>query len=206
MQLLWPEIVAEVRGLSVAATAAGLALGLLLWLFGWLGHRFWIVLAATAAAGIAGMYLHPIFGAKSLLVALLLAVAGGMLALSLVRVVAFAAGGLAVWVAARAVAPAWDEPLVCFLAGGLAGMLLFRLWTMALTSFLGALLMGYSGLALAERFGKMDAVLAAESRALLINWIVLGAALVGLGLQLLLDRWRSRRRRRRAPSARGGSA
>ena len=195
MQLVWPEVLAEVRGLSVTVCGAGLALGFLLWLFGWLGHRFWIVLLATAGAGVLGLYLNPVFGAGSLLVGLLLAVAGGVLALSLVRVVAFAAGGLALWLTIRATIPAWNEPLVCFLVGGLAGVLLFRLWTMALTSFAGTILMAYFGLSLAERLAKLESAALVETRVVLLNWVLAGVALVGLGLQLLLDRWRVRRRR-----------
>src|SRR5262245_29579046 len=134
MQLVWPEVLAEVSSLSLAVSGTGLALGVLLWLFGWVGHRFWIVLLATAGAGVLGLYLNPVFGAYALLVGGLLAVAAGVLALSLVRVVAFTAGGAALWLGVRAFAPAWNEPLVCFLVGGLVGVLLFRLWTMALTS------------------------------------------------------------------------
>jgi MFS family permease len=195
MQLIWPEVLAEVRQLPVAATGFGLALGLLLWLFGWLGHRFWIVLLATAGAGVLGLYLNPVFGAKALLVGLLLATAAGLLALSLVRVVAFTAGGLALWLATRAALPAWDEPIIGFLVGGLLGVLLFRLWTMALTSFAGTILLTYFGLSLAERLAKLDAVALVENKAVVLNWVLAGATLVGLGLQLLLDRWLTRRRR-----------
>lgn len=196
MQLVWPEVLAEVRTLSLAAAGTGMALGALLWLFGWLGHRFWIVLLATAAAGVLGLYLNPVFGAYALLVGGLLAVAAGMLALSLVRVVAFVAGGAALWLGIRALGPAWNEPLVCFLVGGLTGVLLFRLWTMALTSFVGTIIMTYFGLSLAERLAKLDALALVETRTVLVNWVIAGTALLGLGLQLLLDRLRRRRSRR----------
>jgi hypothetical protein len=194
MQIVWPEYLVTLRDLSVGGNAIGLSLGVLLWLFGWLGHRFWIVLLATAGAGILGLYLNPVFGPSSLLIGLLLAASGGMLALSLVRVVAFAAGGLALWLGVRAWAPAWNEPLVCFLIGGLVGVCLFRVWTMALTSALGTLFMAYFGLSLAERLAKLDVPAFLEKRNLLLNWSILGVALVGFGLQLLLDRWRRRRR------------
>ncbi len=196
MQLVWPEVLAEVRGLSWAVSGLGLVAGLLLWLFGWFGHRFWIVLLATAGAGILGLYLNPVFGAGALLVGLLLAAAAGLLALSLMRVVAFAAGGLALWLGVRAAMPAWNEPLVCFLAGGLAGVLLFRLWTMALTSFAGTILMTYFGLSLAERLAKLDTAALVETKTAGLNWALAGVTLVGLAVQLLLDRWLLRRRRR----------
>jgi len=51
-------------------------------------------------------------------------------------------------------APTWDEPLVSFVAGGLVGLVLFRVWMMALTSILGTLLVGYSSLCLADKLGK----------------------------------------------------
>ena len=56
MHLVAPDILAEGHGLSSALSAAGLVLGLLLWLFGWRAHRFWIVLIATVSAGISGLY------------------------------------------------------------------------------------------------------------------------------------------------------
>src|SRR5205085_3044818 len=96
-------------------------------------------------AGIFGLLSPPAGRLPPLVLGLLLAVAAGVLALALVRVVAFAAGGAAAWLAVHTFAPpAWDEPLVCFIVGGLAGLLLFRVWTMVLTSFAGTLLMSYS--------------------------------------------------------------
>jgi hypothetical protein len=188
MHLLSPGVLAEACGFSVAACATGLVLGLLLWLLGWRGHRFWIVLIATVSAGIWGLYSGPAFGAQPMAAGLLLAIAAGTLALALVRVVAFAAGGLAIWLVLRVVTPSWDDPLVCFLAGGLIGLVLFRLWTMALTSFAGTLLMGYSGLCLAHALGKLDAVAFSENNATLLNAACGGVALTGLALQFLLDR------------------
>lgn len=197
MHLLAPDIVAEARGLSVGLSAAGLAVGLLLWLTGWWGHRFWIVLLTTVAAGVLGLFSGPTHGVQPLVAALLLALAAGLLALALVRVLAFVAGGLAACLTVHALAPTWHEPLVGFLAGGLIGMLLFRVWTMALTGLAGAVLMGYSGLCLADRLGKLDAVAASEKSAGLFNWACFGVALLGLVVQFVIDRWRIRNARRR---------
>jgi hypothetical protein len=193
MQFFAPDILEQARGLSVGLTGAGLAIGLLLWLTGWIGHRFWIVLAATLVAGVFGL-LSPAAGpVPPLVMGLLLAVAAGVLALALVRLVAFAAGGLAVWLAVRTLAPpAWDVPLVCLLGGGLVGLGLFRVWTMALTSFAGTLLMGYCGLSLADYLGKLDAVAMAQQRVLLLNTFCGGLTLVGLLIQFLLERRRRR--------------
>jgi hypothetical protein len=196
MQLLAPDILDDARHLSPAVCLAAWAVGLLLWLLGWWGHRFWIVLAATTAAGVLGLA-HGPAGVPPLVAGLLCAVAAGALALDLARVLAFLAGGLATWLVFRHAAPAWDEPLVSGLAGGLAGLLLFRLWTMALTSFAGTLLMAYAALCLADRFGKITVTDWADRNALLLNAVCGGVALLGLLFQCLLDR----RARRRPPPA-----
>src|SRR5262245_30879314 len=191
MQLLWPDYLADVRGLSPAACATGLAVGLLLWLLGWWGHRFWIVLIATAGAGIFGLYSGSASVTLAVLTGLLLAVAAGALALDLVRVAAFVAGGIAASMVVRVLVPSWtgwDELVLFFLAGGLAGLLLFRVWTMAVTSFVGTLVMGYFGLGLADRLGKLNAVALAEQRTVLLNWACAAVALLGLVIQFLLDR------------------
>jgi MFS family permease len=195
MQLVDPDILADGCNLSVAVSATGLGLGLLLWLLGWWGHRFWIVLTTTLAAGVLGLYSGPEHGVQRLAAGLLLAVAAGAMALALVRVLAFAAGGLAAWLAVLTLAPAWEAHAVCFLAGGLVGILLFRVWTMALTSFAGALLMTHAGLCLADRMGKLDAAAWAAGHAAALNWVILGAAFLGLVVQFLLDRYRLQRQR-----------
>jgi hypothetical protein len=196
MQLIAPEIVVEGRGLSAPLGAAGFAVGLLLWLTGWWGHRFWIVLLATVTAGVLGLLKGPVYQVQPLVAALLLAVAAGVLALALVRLVAFAAGGVAAWLGVHALGPAsWQEPLVCFLAGGLVGLLLFRVWTMILTSFGGAVLMTYFGLWFADQVGKLDAVAVANQRAALLNWVCAGTCVVGFVAQVLVDRRRVRRLR-----------
>jgi hypothetical protein len=197
MQFVAPDILAEARGLSIAFSAPVFAVGFLLWILGWRTHRFWIVLAATAGAGITGLSSSAAPGAQALTVGLLLAVAAGALALPLVRVVAFAAGGLAVWLAVRATIPAWDAPLLFFLAGGLLGLLLFRIWTMALTSCAGTLLMAYSGLCLAAFSANLDVVALAEQHTAWINAGCGGVALLGLLIQLVLDRSRGKGKGRR---------
>jgi MFS family permease len=193
MQLLAPDILAEARGLPVSISGTGLALGLALWLSGWRGHRFWIVLATTLLAGIFGLASGPAPGAQPLVSAVLLAVGAGVLALYLSRVVAFVAGGLALWVAVHAAAPAWDQPLACFVAGGLVALVLFRSCIMVLTSLAGTLLMAYSGFCLADRLGKLDAVAWTGKHALWLNWACVGLALLGWLVQFLMDRRRRQR-------------
>lgn len=196
MQLIAPDILAEAQGLSIALSGAGCAVGFFLWLTGWSWHRFWIVLVTTVTTGTAGLMLAPVYGMRPLVASLLVAIAGGVLALALVRVVVFAAGGVATYVAVHALAPpAWHEPLGWFLVGGLAGLLLFRLWTMALTSMSGALLLAYSLLLLLDRLGRLDAILVAEQRTALLNGACLATTVIGMIVQFLLERRRLRNER-----------
>jgi MFS family permease len=193
MQLLAPDILAEARGLPVTISGAGVALGLALWVTGWRLHRFWIVLGTTVLAGVTGLASGQAPGAQPLVSAVLLAVGAGALALDLSRVVAFAAGGLALWVVVHAALPTWDQPLLCFIAGGLVALLTFRACIMALTSLAGTLLLAYSGFCLADRLDKLDAVAWAGRHAGWLNWTCVALALVGWLIQLLLERRRARR-------------
>ncbi len=190
MELIAPDIMQDVRALSPSLCLAGFLLGLVLWLTGWWGHRFWVVLAAIITAP--ANRVHP------LLMGVLLAAAAGMLALALVRLVAFGAGGVVAWLAIRALAPSgWGDPLMCILVGGLIGLLLFRLWIMTLTSLAGSVLMGYFGLALGETLGRLSAQAVVKEQSALVNWSCVGLALVGLLTQFLIDRKRMRMQRQR---------
>src|SRR2546423_5049807 len=133
MQLIATDILADMCGLSLVPLCTGLAIGLALWLFGWWSHRFWVVLTITLLAGVYGLYEAPAWRVQPVLTAILLALAAGMLALALTRLLAFAAGGIAAVLALQALVPTLDQPLICFLAGGLLGVALFRFWIMALT-------------------------------------------------------------------------
>jgi hypothetical protein len=196
MELLAPEILNETRSLPLWLGGAAGAVGLLLWLTGWWGHRFWVVLVTTLVAGVVGLKVGPAQGMRPLVAGLLCAIAGGVLALSLVRVAAFAAGGAAVCLAAHAFVPrAADAPLAWFLVGGLFGLVLFRLWVMALTSFVGSLLTTYAVLSVLDNLGQLQAVDWAERHAGLLNGVCLGAAGVGVLVQYLLDRRRLRLQR-----------
>lgn len=193
MSVFDPDILLELSGLSFGLCVGGAAVGLLLWLTGWWLHRFWIVLAATAGAGILGLVSGSVSGIQALIAAVLLAIAAGVLALALVRLVAFAAGGAAACLVMQKLAPSvWNQPLIPFLAGGLLALYLFRLWTMTLTSFAGTVVMGYFGLSLGHHLGKLEAITLAQEKADLLN---LGCAiftLLGLLAQVLVERRRAR--------------
>lgn len=194
MTLVLPEILADARGLSVFVLAEGFAIGLFLWIFGWWSHRFWIVLITTVLAGVYGLYESQAFHTQPLLAGLLLALAAGLLALHLVRVLAFLAGGMAGLIGVQALVPNLTQSLLCFLICGLLGLLLFRVWMMGLTSLGGSLLFCYCGLALLERAGTMDAVAWTNDGMLLVNIICGVLACLGVVMQFLLDR-RSRRKK-----------
>src|SRR5262245_24702020 len=200
MQLIASDILEAAHGLSVAISAVGLGIGLLLWITGWWGHRFWIVMLTTVTAGVLGIVhsnvLGTINGMRPLVTGVLVAIAAGVLALALVRVVVFAAGGAAAYLIVHALAPAkWDEPLGWFLVGGLVGLLLFRLWTMVLTSFTGSLLMTYSMLCLLDKLERLDAIALSENKRALLNAVGLGLTALGVVVQMLVERKRQRHER-----------
>jgi len=198
MHLIYPDILAEARNFSWGLLAVALTVGILLWLLGWWGHRFWIVLVATVGAGVFGFFSLPAasnLGLHPVVAGLLLALSAGLLALTLVRLFAYVAGGLAAWMLVHALVPLWDQPLLCFLVGGLIGLVLFRFWTMALTSFVGAMLVVYSGLCLADKMDKLDSVAWAVDQGALLTWLCGTLALVGFVVQYFLERRRIRKQR-----------
>src|SRR3954447_15090154 len=56
MQLVTTELLGDLCGLSPGPLAVAGLVGLTLWLLGWWTHRFWVVLVATVAAGVYGLY------------------------------------------------------------------------------------------------------------------------------------------------------
>jgi hypothetical protein len=193
MQLVAPDILAEAKGLSLGACGISIGVGLLLWLLGGRAHRFLTVLLTTLLAGLWGLHAAADYGVQPLVAALLLAIAAGVLSLALVRLVAFFAAGFATWVIVHALVPAWDDSLAFFVAGGLVGLLLFRLWMVVLTSLAGTLVMLYSALCLADTLGILSAVDVANDQAPVLNWAIAAGTVVGLVVQYLLDRYRAYR-------------
>ena len=206
MRFVAPDILTDARELSAGVCAAGVILGFALWWFGWRGHRFWIVLSATLAGGIAGLASSPAYGVQPLVAGLLAAVAAGVLALALARVLAFAAGSLAACLMVHTFAPSWDQPLVSLLVGGLVGVFLFRLGIMALTSALGSLLVLYCGLCLLDRLGTLNAAVWADGHAVLLNWLCGSTLILGVLTQFLLERRRLNKIRQREEKAKQKAA
>jgi hypothetical protein len=192
MRLVAPELLADLCGLSPGLIGLAAAVGAALWLLGWWSHRFWVVLIATVAAGIYGLFEAPVLKAQPLAASLLLALAAGLLALALVRVFAFVAGGFAGLAIVQAVAPNVDQPLIAFLVSGLLGLVLFRWCVTGAMSFVGSLLFVYAGLAFLHQRGTLDAALYAEGSSGLLSGLVTLLTLLGFALQL----WHHRRRNR----------
>jgi hypothetical protein len=183
MHLLSPAVLTDAKGLSIGAAAFFLFVGTLLWGFGWRWHRFWVVFAVTVTAGVVGIGAGRSAGTQVLVVGVLLALAVGMLALEVAKIVAFASAGTAAWVAAQAVMPQAQELWAVFLCGGLVGVVLYRLWTMLATSLAGTLLFGHAALTLADTAGWVNAAEFADKHAALLNgWVALSLAL-GVGVQ-----------------------
>jgi hypothetical protein len=201
MQLVDPRILEEARGLPPFITGTALGVGLFLWLFGARGHRFWIALVLTVGAGLLGLFYGPDYHMQPLVAGLLLAVAAGALALSLVRVLLFVAGGFTALALVHSMAPAWNEPIVSFLVGGLGGILLYRFWITTLTSLGGTLLIAYSSLCLLDRYKVVDATAWSGRNGPLLNWACGAAAIMGILVQFLLER----RRKRKAAKAKAAA-
>lgn len=184
MQLIAPDILAEARGMTGAMTGSICVLGFALWLFGWRWHRFWIVAGITLAAGLIGLNAGRASGGTQVMaVGILLAVAAGLLALELAKVLAFVAGGCGAWLAVQWVFPQAQELWAVFLCGGLFGLLLYRLWTMLLTSLLGGLLAAHAGILLAEQIFSFDAVAWASANVAALNGVFVGVVVLGILIQ-----------------------
>ncbi len=195
MRLVAPDLLTDLIGLSPGVVGLAAAVGAALWLLGWWSHRFWVVLIATVSAGVYGLFEAPALNAQPLVASLLLALASGLLALALIRVFAFVAGGFVGMGLMQAFAPAVDQPLIAFLVSGLLGLLLFRWCVTAVMSFAGSMLLVYTGLIFLHQRGTLNAIAYAEVSSAMLTGGVALLALIGFALQL----WQERRRRRQEP-------
>jgi hypothetical protein len=183
MQLIAPDVLAEARGLTSAMSGTIWVLGFALWLFGWRWHRFWIVAGVTLTAGLIGLSAGRASGTQVMAVGILLAVAAGLLALELAKVLAFVAGGCGAWLAVQWVLPHAQELWAVFLCGGLFGLLLYRVWTMLLTSLIGAILSGHAAILVFEQLLHFDSVAWASQNIPALNGVVVGLVVLGILLQ-----------------------
>jgi hypothetical protein len=184
MQLIVPEILAEARGLTTAMAGTLCALGFALWLFGWRWHRFWIVAGITLAAGLLALNGGRAAGGTQVMaLGILIAVAAGMMALELAKVFAFVAGGCGAWLAVQWVFPQAQELWAVFISGGLFGLILYRLWTMLLTSLAGVLISSHAALLLLEAPAGFDAVRWVGANQAALNGVAVGLVVLGILLQ-----------------------
>lgn len=195
MQIIANDILADLCGLSLGLILLVIPVGLLLWLLGWWSHRFWIVLATTVAAGIVGLNEAMQWKAQPIVVAVLLAIAAGVLALALVRVIAFISGGIAGMAMVQMIFPSLHQPIVVFLVTGLLSLLVFRWCFMALTSFVGSVLLAYAALGLLHYYCVLDAVGWSEENGLMLNSICASVTFAGFLFQFVLDRRQNRQRK-----------
>jgi hypothetical protein len=201
MQLIAPDLFAEVSKLSVGACFLGLALGLLIWLTGWWQHRFWVVAILTAGAGMYGLQQGKAAGVQPLVAGLLAALAAGWMAVELAKVLAFVGGGIAGSLLVQAFVPNVHEPLLSFLSGGLLGVILFRLWMLVLTSFIGTLTAVYAALGLGEQWLKADVTTIVAQKPGMLNLVVAAGILLGVLVQGKFDAWLSSSNDRRKTKA-----
>lgn len=185
MHLIAPDVLTEARGLTGAMAGTVCVLGIALWVFGWRWHRFWVVAGITLASGLIGLAAGRGGGPNTpvMAIGILLAVSAGMMALELAKILAFVAGGIGAWLAAQWVFPQAQELWAVFLCGGLFGVLLYRLWTMMLTSLAGTLLAGHAGLLLLEPVLKFDAAAWAAGNLAALNGIAVGFIVLGILVQ-----------------------
>ncbi len=183
MHLIAPDVLAEARGMSGAMAGTACVLGIALWLFGWRWHRFWVVAGVTLGAGLIGLNAGKTSGGQVMAVGILLAVAAGMMALELAKVLAFVAGGIGAWLAVQWVLPQAQELWAVFLSGGLFGLLLYRLWTMLLTSLMGALIAGHAALLLLEGPLQFDAVAWSGAHLVALNGVIVALVVLGIVVQ-----------------------
>jgi len=184
MQLISPDILIEARGLSPGACSFFLMVGMMLWGFGWRWHRFWIVFGITIAAGLIGLSAgRAAAGGQVMAVGILLAVSAGMLALELAKIVAFITGGTAAWIGSTSLLPGIQELWVVFLCGGLLGVVLYRLWTMLATSFIGLMLCWHILFVMAEQFAKFDGPKFAGQHGSAISGALITVTLLGVWVQ-----------------------
>lgn len=189
MQLIAPDILAEARGMTGAMAGTVTVLGVALWLFGWRWHRFWVVAGITLASGLIGLNAGRTTGGTQVMaVGILLAVSAGLLALELAKVLSFVAGGCGAWLTVQWVLPQAQELWAVFLCGGLFGLLLYRLWTMLLTSLIGVLLAGHASVLLIEEFWQVNANDWVTRNVVPLNGLVVGLVVLGILLQAVSAR------------------
>ncbi len=195
MQLIAPEILQEAGEISPPVIIVIGIMGLMLFVFGWRWHRFWIGMSITIAGGLIGLYSGKALGSNILALGILLAIAAGALAMELARILAFLIAGMSLWSIALRIFPGGQELWITFLFGGLIGLWLYRVWMMFLTSFAGLLVTVHCLLVSWHQYLNADTFSIVEEKPSLFNLSIIAAAIVGVFLQSGLERWERNRQK-----------
>jgi hypothetical protein len=201
VQLIAPEIVAEVGRLSRSGVFAGFALGLAIWATGWMRRTFWVSLAVTVGFGLFGLQIGREAGTHPLVTALLLGISAGALAVELGRLIAFVSGGLATAITIQTFVPSFPEPLLAYLAGGLACVVMYKVWMLAVFGFVGSMTLAYTGLVLAAMFLRLDVMTLTKTKAPIVTGAVLVATLLSMVFQSRFEVWWQTREERNKEKA-----
>ncbi len=188
MQVVSPDFLVDLRDLPLFAIVTMALVGLSLWTCGWWAQRFWMGMLTSFGAGLVGLRMGPDWGLDSLAAGILLAVAGGSLALAICRVGVFLVYGLAAWFLMQVLAPKAAHPIACIVIGGVLAVMIFRFSVILLTSAAGVWLAGHGGMLLTERLGKLDAPAFVTNQPLWTNIGFLVAAFVGVIFQYWADK------------------
>ncbi len=203
MTLIAPDLLSDMLDLPFLALALVGGVGLGLWITGWWLHRFWITVLTSLTTGLYGLRAAPQLGLEQPVVAgILLALAGGCLALSLARLALFLIYGLAAWYLVQQIVPAYAYPLICITAGGLFSVFFFRFCMITLTSALGTLLMAYSGLVIIQLMGEVKVVPLVTEQPLLVHIAMGIVCLFGVVVQQQIAKALRRREIRRREAER----
>lgn len=192
MHFLDAGICAELSGLTPLSLVAISLAGVLLWLAGYVSHKFWVVFLATLIAGAIGFDKGPDMGMQGLLAALLFGLSAGILSLSVIRVVVFLFGGSVGVIAVQLFVPGLEAWLPVFLSSGIAALLLYPFWFTAFSSLLGSLVTGYGLLAISAKYKFFDASGWLEKQPGLADGMCLGMVLLGTLVQYFLNRFMQR--------------
>jgi hypothetical protein len=194
MQVLSPDVFADVLELPLAALGIIAALGAAIALTGWRWHRFWLTITVSLVSGLIGIRQASVWGIEQPVMAgVLLATAAGCLALSLARVGMFLAYGLTIWYAMKRIAPLHAVPAFCICVGGLFSVLFYRFCIVLLTSAFGSLLLCYGGLAALQEKNIFSVSSWLQEQPLMGTAVWAGLTLFTLLLQLYF--WRRAKQR-----------
>ncbi len=191
--LVSADVLEAGQGLSVAMLGTLTVVGMALWCCGWRWHRFWMMLGmGLLVGGVCWRWLTPLVAAPPLVFTAMAALCGAWLGVELVRLGVFVAGGVIAMGGVQHLVPGAHELWLAFVIGGLVALLLFRWWVMLLTAAAGTWLMLHAGLLLTQSLLAVEVIPWIREQSL--GWSLAAGvlSLIGLAVQIGLDRWERR--------------